>query len=156
MGVDEVRSAARSLIRRPLYSAVAVTILALGLSAGIGVFTYVNGFSQPFPGVNADGLVQIFDPTEEDAFGGVSYLDYLDYAGGTTGAFEGVAAIQAGYAASIRHEASTEVVFLEAVSGSFFPLLDVAMSAGRGLTVEDDIPGAEPVAVISYLSLIHI
>jgi putative ABC transport system permease protein len=129
---------------------VAVAILALGLSAGIGVFTYFNGFHQPFPGVDADRLVQLFDATEEDPYANLSYLDYVDYAAGATGAFEDVAAIQSGYAASIRHDASTEVVFLEAVSGNYFPLLQVEMSAGRALSVEDDIPGAEPVAVISY------
>ena len=148
--MGDLRAALRGLLRRPLYSAVAVAILALGLSAGVGVFTYFNGFHQPFPGVDADRLVQLFDATDEDPFGNPSYLDYVDYAEGATQAFEGVAAIQAGYAASIRHDASTEVVFLEAVSGSYFPLAKVEMSAGRALAVEDVVPGAEAVAVISY------
>jgi hypothetical protein len=148
--MGEVRSALSALLRRPLYSGVAVAILTLGLSAGIGVFTYANGFTQPFPGVDSRGLVQVFDATDEDPFRGFSYLDYVDYAENAAGAFEGVAAIVSGYAASIRHDASTEVVFLEAVSGSYFPLAGVEMSAGRTLTEEDDRPGAEPVAVISY------
>ena len=108
--MGDLRAALRGILRRPIYSAVAVAILALGLSAGIGVFTYFNGFHQPFPGVDAHRLVQVFDATDEDPYANLSYLDYVDYAAGATGAFEGVAAIQSGYAASIRHDASTEVL----------------------------------------------
>lgn len=147
---DEIRDAGRALLRRPLYSTLAMAILALGLSAGLAVFTYVNGFYQPFPGVDAKGLVQVFDGSDEDPFGLFSYLDYLDYAEMAKGTFSDMAAVSNGYAASIWHEESTEVAFLEAVSGSFFSTLDVEMSAGRGLTPDDDRPGAGPAAVISY------
>ncbi|MDH5758857.1 MAG: ABC transporter permease, partial [Gemmatimonadota bacterium] len=146
----DLRSAARALARRPVRTLMIVCILSAGLAASIGVFTYVNGFRQPFPGVDARGLVQLIGVDREDAFQDISYLDYLDYASGATGTLEGMSAAQAGYAASVRHEATTEVVFLEAVSGAFFPVLDVKISAGRALTVDDDRPGAEPVAVISH------
>jgi hypothetical protein len=56
----DLRSSVRSLLRRPFYPIVAVIILALGLSASIAVFTYINGFYRPFPGVDADGLVRVF------------------------------------------------------------------------------------------------
>ncbi len=56
----DLRAAIRSLVRRPFYPLVAVAILALGLSAAIAVFTYVNGFYQPFPGAEASRLVRLF------------------------------------------------------------------------------------------------
>ena len=146
----QVASALKALLRRPLHTGAAVLTLGLGLSATLGVFAYANGFRQPFPGADAGGLVRIFDATQDDAYGDVSYLDYVDYAQGSGEAFSGLAAIQAGYAASIRHQESTEVVFLEAVSGNAFQVLDIAMSAGRPLTPDDDRPGAEAVAVISH------
>jgi len=148
--LGEVGSAWRAMRRRPVHSALAVGILALGLTAGMGVFTYVNGFRQPFPGADPRGLVQLHHPTGGDPFGDLSYLDYLDYAGSGEAAFRGMAAVSAGYAASIRHESSTEVVFLEAVSGSYFPVLDVGMALGRGLRPDDDRRGADPVAVIAW------
>ncbi len=148
--MGELRAAMKGITRRPFHTTVAVVILALGLAAGMGVYTYANGFRQPFPGADAHGLVRLFEATPADPFGNVSYLDYLDYAAAVGGTFRGLAAAQAGYAASVRFEASTEVVFLEAVSGSYFPVLGVEMSLGRQLTPEDDQPGAEPVAVISY------
>jgi ABC-type antimicrobial peptide transport system permease subunit len=44
----------------------------------------------------------------------------------------------------------TEVAFLEAVSGSYFSVLGVETILGRSLTVDDDRPGADPVAVLSH------
>ena len=57
--MHDLRAALRSLLRRPGYPLVAVAILALGLAAAVAVFTYVNGFYQPFPGVDAGRLVRV-------------------------------------------------------------------------------------------------
>ncbi len=147
--LHELHASIRSLVRRPLYPLAAVAILALGLTAGIAVFTYVNGFYQPFPGVEADGLVRIYAIENEDAYQNLSYLDFLDYASSAS-SFEGIAAAQANYAASVRLERHTEVAFLEAVSGGYFSVLGLQMAAGRGISAADDQPGADPVAVLSH------
>ena len=147
--VHDLRFSVRRLLRRPFYPLMAVTILAIGLSASMAVFTYINGFSQPFPGVAADGLVRIFAIEDEDPNQNISYLDFLDYSERLS-AFEGLAATQPFYAASVRREHLTEVAFLEAVSGSYFSLLEIEMSAGHGILADDDRPGADPAAVISH------
>jgi predicted permease len=146
---NDFGSSIRGLCRRPFYPIVVMSILALGLSASIGVFTYVNGFYRPFPGADADRLVRVFEVGNEDAYQDISYLDFLDYAS-ADGAFEGIAAVQPYYAASVRLETMTEVAFLEAVSGDFFCVLGVEMNIGRGLRATDDRPEADPVAVISH------
>ncbi len=151
--MHDLRASIRSLLRRPYYPIAAVTILALGLSASIAVFTYVNGFYQPFPGVDAGGLVRVFASEVEEPYQAISYLDFLDLAersAGTDGAFASLAAVQPYYAASVRLETMTEVAFLEAVSGDYFSVLDVEMKIGRGLAAEDDRPEADPAAVISH------
>jgi hypothetical protein len=145
----DLRSSIRGLRRRPFYPVVAVGILALGLSASIAVFTYINGFYQPFPGADARRLVRIFGVVNEDPYQNVSYLDFLDYAKADR-AFDGIAATQANYAASVRHETMTEVAFLEAVSGDYFSVLGIELSVGRGISSADDRPGADPVAVLSH------
>ena len=147
--LHDLKFALRGLRRRPVYAIVAVSILAVGLSASIAVFTYVNGFYQPFPGVNADGLVRLFGVEDESPYADISYLDFLDYAA-ADGAFAGIAAAQPYYAASVRQEAFTEVAFLEAVSGDYFSVLEVEMGIGRGLGADDDRAGAAPVAVLSH------
>jgi predicted permease len=147
--IGDLRVSVRSLRRWPSQATVIVVILALGLSASIAAFTYVNAFYQPFPGVDAAGLVRVFGVEADDPYQNISYLDYLDYATANR-VFEGLAATQPFYAASVRLENMTEVAFLEAVSGSYFGVLDVDVSLGRGISVQDDDPGAEPVAVISH------
>ncbi|MGD8868140.1 MAG: ADOP family duplicated permease, partial [Gemmatimonadales bacterium] len=135
--------------RRPFYSVVAVIILALGLTATMAVFTYVNGFYQPFPGVKAGGLLRVFGVENENPYTDISYLDFLDYSEAKN-AFTDFAATQPFYAASVRHETMTEVAFLEAVSGHYFDVLGIETAVGRGIQADDDRPAADPVAVISY------
>jgi predicted permease len=147
--LNDLRSSIRGLCRRPLYSVVAVIILALGLSATMAVFTYINGFYQPFPGVDTDGLLRVFGVEGESPYTDISYLDFLDYSE-AEGAFTDFAATQPFYAASVRHETMTEVAFLEAVSGSYFAVLGIETAVGRGIRAEDHPPGADPVAVISH------
>ena len=148
--MHDLRASIRGLLRRPAYPIVAASILALGLSAALAVFTYVNAFFQPFPGVDADRLVSVFGADEEDAYQNVPYLDFLDYAAAAGEAFEGLAAVQPYYLASVRLDTRTEVASLEAVSGGYFSVLAVETTIGRGLTPDDDRPGADPVAVISH------
>ena len=94
----DLRSSFRTLRRRPFYPFMAVVILALGLSASVAVFTYINGFYQPFPGVDAGGLVRVFGVDNEDGFQDISYLDFLDYAA------EGARDLHRGFVALDRHE----------------------------------------------------
>lgn len=145
----DVRFFIRALRRRPFYPTVAASILAVGLTAAIAVFTYMNAFHQPFPGVEAERLVRLFDFASDQPYQDISYLDFLDYAD-TQGAFDGIAATQPFYAASVRHETMTEVAFLEAVSGNYFSVLGVETAIGRELTVADDRRGAAAAAVISH------
>ncbi len=147
--LHDLRSAVRSLRRRPLYPILSVVILSLGLSASVAVFTYVNGFFQPFPGVDAQGLVRVFGMVEDDQYQNISYLDFQDYAN-ASGAFEGIAAAQPYYAASVRRETMTEVAFLEAVSGNYFSVLGLETTIGRGIAADDDLKGAPAAAVLSH------
>lgn len=138
----------RPLVRHPLQPLLAGGVLAAGLATSVATFTYLRAFERPFPGVDAEGLVRVFDPRGEEAFGELSYLDYLDLEAASTTLELG--AVQRYYAASVRHEESAEVAFMEAVSGEYFPVLGAQARLGRLLGPEDDRPGAEPAAVISW------
>ncbi len=138
----------RPLLRHPLQPLLAGGVLAAGLATSVATFTYLRAFERPFPGVDTDGLVRLFDPRGDAAFGEVSYLDYLDLEAASTTLELG--AVQRYYAASVRHEESAEVAFMEAVSGEYFPVLGAQARLGRLLGPEDDRPGAEPAAVISW------
>ncbi len=148
--LGDLGSAIRGLRRRPLYTGVAVGILAIGLTASVAVFTYVNAYYQVFPGVEPRGLVRVYDVRDDEPYGNLSVPDFDDYAAAATSAFKGLAAAQSSFAASVRLETMTDVVFGQAVSGRYFEVVGVEMSAGRGLVPDDDRPGADPAAVISY------
>jgi len=147
--IHDLRASVRSPRRRPLYPLVAVSILAIGISATVTVFTYFNGFYQPFSGVETRGLVRLFGVETEEPYQDISYLDFLDYAT-LAESFEGIAAVQPYYAASVRHVTMTEVAYVEAVSGNYFSVLGIATTVGRPLGADDDLPGADPAAVISH------
>jgi putative ABC transport system permease protein len=147
--IQDLKLAFKSFVRRPPFRAVAVAILALGLAAAISVFTYTNAFHQPFPGADPHGLVQLFGSDAENPFLDISFLDFQDYAA-TARSFQGMAATQPYYAASVRHEDMTEVAFVEAVTREYFSVLGAEVSLGRPLAPEDDQLESEPAAVISY------
>ncbi|MGW8265383.1 MAG: ADOP family duplicated permease, partial [Longimicrobiales bacterium] len=149
MGHD-LRDGARRLARHPGFTLLAAGTLALGLSTSTAVFTYVNAYVQPFPGADTEGVYQLFQSSDQVAFGPISYPDFRDLAGGSGGRFEVAGVGDAQFAASARHERMTEVVFGQAVTGNFFPMLEVELSLGRGLTPDDDRTGSEPAVVISH------
>ena len=145
----DIRLTLLRLIRRPLYPMIAVSVLAVGLTAVIGVFAYLSAFRQPFPGADSDGLLRILGSDPDNPYLDISFLDFQDYAAAPS-ALDGIAATQPFYAASVRHEAETEVAFLEAVTGNYFDVLGAEVAVGRAIEPADDQAGAESVAVISY------
>ena len=147
---QDLRDGARHLVRRPGFALLAVGTLALGLATGTAVFTYVNAYQQPFPGADSRNLFQLFQGSEDAPFGPLSYPDYLDLSDAGQGLYEVAASRQPLFAASVRHETLTEVVFGQGVTGNFFPMVSVAMSLGRGLSPEDDLSSAPPTVIISH------
>lgn len=146
----DVTTTLRRWRRAPAGPAIAGATLVLGLAALTAIFTHIRSFSRPFPGVRAQRLMVVNQATKASPWGTLAYADVLDYAAADYGAIEGFAWEGGGYAASVRHEAFTEVIFGEAVSGNYFSLMGIRMAAGRGLRPDDDQAGAPPVVVLSY------
>jgi putative ABC transport system permease protein len=147
---QDVRDGFRQMVRRPGFTFLAVATLALGLTTSTAVFAYVNAYSRPFPGAHAEGVFQVYLASENSPFGALSYPDLRDLAEAADGRFEVAASARPQFAASVRHETLTEVVFGEGVTGTYFPLLRVEISLGRSIDQEDDRPDASPVVVISH------
>ena len=148
---QDIQIAIRHIRRGPGYAIPACGVMALGLAASTTVFTYLISYQQPFPGADSDGLTQVFNRRDADAYGELSYADYLDFTRLKGSAFSGIAADQSGFAASVRFEGGgTEVLFGQAVTGSYFSVLDIEMSLGRPLLPDDDRRGAAPTVVLSH------
>lgn len=147
--VRDLGYAVRVLRKSRLFTATAVTTLALCIGANTAIFTVVDQLllrTPPYP--QADRLAAVvrhFDSGEDDpgqtgrtwvALDGVTRRVDLAAIGGTTG---------------VNLMAGDQPMFVQQqrVSARFFRVLGVAPALGRGFTDEDDRAGGPAVVVLS-------
>ncbi|NKB87077.1 MAG: FtsX-like permease family protein [Acidobacteria bacterium] len=148
---QDIRFAVRTLTRSPMYVAVVVLTLAIGVGINATIFTMVNALLlRPLPVTAPEELVEIYsyDPQIDTPVTN-SHPDFLDLAE-TTSTLSGMAGHSA-FTASLSTEDRNELIFGEFASGGFFELLGIQPQLGRLITAEDDrVPGGHPVAVLSH------
>ena len=146
----DVRDAVRGLRTSPVFTAVAVLSIAIGVGATAGLFAIISAaLLRPLPVPEPDRLMFVFSGTRESPHGPISHVDFRDL-GGASRTFGGVAAY-AEMAAGLRIHDGSEVVRALLVSGTFFGTLGVQPATGRLLAPADDrVPGAHPVVVLGY------
>ena len=137
----------RLLLRQPGFTAAAVVTLALGIGANTAIFSLVNAaLFERLPVRDRDRLAYVWNGPTRNVF---SYPGYAALRDGAT-LLDGISA-WGGITASLNADGSTDTIGGAIVSGNYFELLGVQPLMGRLLTPQDDrIPGAHPVAVISY------
>ena len=160
--VRDLRYAIRSLRSRPAFTFTVVATLSLGIGANTAIFTLVDALLlRPLPVSHPEQLVIVSDPAQvnTNADGApvtdyVSFLLYKDvrarntvfsdmYATGWSGAID----VKIGAGA----DATSEQPHARFVTGNFFSVLGVPPYAGRTFTAaEDQTPGQDPVAVLTY------
>ena len=150
----DLQFALRGFRKSPVYSAVAVLSLALGIGANTAIFTLVNQLIlRRLPVQDPDRLVQLVG--EGRHYGSdmgvnpLSYPMFQDLSDGNQ-VFSG---LMCRYRVnpSVMVVGETEVVGGELVSGDYFRVLGIQPAAGRLFTADDDVPlGAHPYAVLSY------
>jgi predicted permease len=148
--VQDVRFAFRMLVKQPAIALIAIVTLALGIGANTAVFSFVNALLlRPLGGVaHPEQLVQIGRQYPDKPYvSDSSYPDFVDFRAATT-MMTGVAAMTPA-AFHLSAGGATERVEGERVSGDYFDVLGVTPAQGRLLSPADDLPSAEPVAVIS-------
>ncbi|MFL5494056.1 MAG: ADOP family duplicated permease [Gemmatimonadales bacterium] len=160
--VRDLRYAIRSLNSRPAFTLTVIATLALGIGANTAIFTLVDALLlRPLPVPHPEQLVIVSDPAEVNSnnVGGpvtdyVSFPLYRDvrarntvftdmYASGASGSLD----VQMGAGTN----ATAEQPHARLVTGNFFSVLGVSAYAGRTFTAaEDETPGEDPVAVLTY------
>jgi len=152
--VSDIRLAARNLRKAPVFSAVAVLSLALGIGANTAIFTLIDQLIlRMLPVKNPSELVLL--DSNGDHYGNnrgynsFSYPKYQDFAARNQ-VFSGVLA-RAATPVSMSFHGQTERAAGELVSGSYFNVLGVPAAIGRTVAPDDDtaILG-HPVVVLSY------
>jgi len=145
---QDVRYALRQLRKSPVFTAVTVITLTLGIGANTAIFSVVNAvLLNPLPFKNASRIVSMFEETPNFAKGSISYPNFLDWQRDNR-SFEAMAAYRH-TDGSITGVGQPENVQAERVSANFFPILGVNPILGRNFTSEEDRRGASPTALIS-------
>jgi predicted permease len=150
--INDIRYALRRMTQSPVFAAVVVLTLALGIGANAAIFSLLDQvLLQSLPVANPDQLVVLSaydakEPVLDSSFSYPMYQDLRD----RNAVFSGVIA-RGGTQMNVSYGDQTERVRGELVSGNFYEVLGVRPWTGRLFTQEDDrTPGAHPVAVLSY------
>ncbi len=149
--VRDVTYAFRTLRRAPGFTAVVVTILALGIGANTAVFSVVDAvLLRPLPLAAAGRLVCVWEENlplgwPQDTPAPANFVDWR----ARNRVFTDMAALQ-GVIYAITGEGAPEEVEGNPVTANLFPVLGVSPILGRQFTPEEDRPGARKVALISY------
>ena len=158
----DLRFAVRSLKGRPAFTLTVIATLALGIGANAAIFTLVDALLlRQLPVSHPEQLVIVGDPAQVNTNTDgaqitdyVSFLLYKDvrarntvfsdmYATGWSGTLD----VKIGAGA----DATSEQPHGRFVTGNFFSMLGVPAYAGRTFTAaEDQTPGQDPVAVLTY------
>ena len=149
---QDLRFAARTLLRTPGWTAMAVLTLALGAGANAAVFSFVDALLfKPAPAIHPDrALVAVYTSDfSSGPYAATSYPDYVSMKTETT-AFAALSAFNDSLTATMKVGDDLQRVRVARVTPDYFDTLGVRIPMGRSLQQDDAKPGATPVAVISH------
>ena len=149
--IQDIRYALRMMWRSPGVTVVAVLAIALGVGANSSIFSAVNSvLLRPLPYKDPDRLVQIWGqmPSRGIPIHFVPFADFFEWRE-RCGAFESMSAYRP---ASMNLTGRGEPQRLSClwVNADFFRMIGVPLMHGRGFLPEDDLPGADRVAVLKH------
>jgi predicted permease len=160
--MNDLKFALRQFQKSPGFAATVILTISLGIGANTAIFTLVHAvLLQSLPVSHPASLYRIGDLDDCCVDGGYendngdfdlfSYDLYRHFQD-TTPEFEQLAAFESGQNlmnVRVGHTAA-KAERTEYVSGNYFSTFGLGAYAGRLLQPSDDVPGAAPVAVLSY------
>ena len=148
---QDLRFAVRRLLKKPLFTSVAIVSLAVGIGANTAIFSLVNSIMlRDLPVDAPEELVDIYRSIVGFSHATFAYPDYVDLKREGSEVFSDVALSRLAFVQT-DVEGGVEMVPAELVSGNFFPMLGVDAAVGRTLLPEDDVsPGGHPVVMLGY------
>src|SRR5215211_4673739 len=149
--LKDIRYAVRGLLKRPGFTVIALVTLALGIGANTAIFSVVNAvLLRPLPFRNPDQLVIVW---EDATFAGFprntpAPANYVDWKTQNQSFVDMAASYETSF--NLTGDGEPERVAAYSVNSNFFPLFGVQPLLGRSFSDEEDRPGANKVAVLSY------
>jgi putative ABC transport system permease protein len=146
--LNDLKIAARRLVRDPLFAIVAIVTLGIGIGANSAIFTLVNGvLLRPLPFTDPDRLVYphaILRGEPINVFSSPVFLMLRDQGA----AFEDVAMFTGG-AGTIAGEGEPEQIEGGVISANYFDVVGIAPLRGRLFRAEENEPNSGNVILLS-------
>ncbi len=148
--LQDLRQAVRMMVKNRGFTAVAVTVLALGIGANSALFSVLDAvLLKPLPYLEPDRLVQLGRQLPMGRSNAISINQFL-YWRDHQSSFSGMATYEGrGGGLNLVAGDRPERVTSLGVSTSFFSVLGVPPQIGRDFLPEDGVEGAPKVAMIS-------
>jgi len=149
--LKDLRHSFRVLIDARAFTIAALLSLAIGIGANTAIFSIVDGLLlRPLPYADAERLVILWNSSPglnitEDWF---STAQYFDIRNGHHGFEQAAIAIGDNY--NLTGSGEPERVGTIRISSSLLPLLGQRAALGRVFLSEEDSPGRNPTAILSY------
>ena len=149
--IRDLKFALRGLLKRPAFAAIAIATLALGIGANTAIFSVVNAvLLRPLPLKEPDRLMTFWLSAPAK---GLRHMDLNEalfaYDRERTRTFESLAAFEDGEFA-LTGSGEPEVVPGAVVTFNYFNVLGREPLLGRTFTSQEDTPGHNNVAILSY------
>src|SRR5215213_7847213 len=150
----DVRTGVRALVHSPIFSAVTVLSLALGIGANTAIFSVVNGLLlRPLPYPESEQIVDVWHTPPQQSFPGldrfsVSPANYLDWKAQSTVVEQMAVYTDTGLSLSTGNDPLPLIGAV--VSSDFFSVLRSNAMQGRTFTPDEERPGRDQVVVIGH------
>ena len=153
--LSDVKHSVRSLRRTPIFTAIAVTTLAIGVGANTAIFSVVNTvLLRPLPFEEGDRLVRVVMTVPAQVTGAAERRDPVRLGGAELDLLRASAR-------SLSMVGQVEPTLMNlrgrdprlqgaVVSAGFFEMLRARPLLGRVFIAADEAPGASPVILLSY------
>jgi predicted permease len=149
--LHDIRYSLRRLGKSPVFSAIVVITLALGIGANTAIFSAVNGILlRPLPYLEPDRLVTInhFYPTLNDLKAPVSAPGFRDYQERSR-SFASMS-VRTGWNANLTGVGEPVRLRGARVTGRYFTTLGIPPLVGRAIQAGEDSLGRDHVVVLSH------
>jgi predicted permease len=147
--LQDAHYAVRQLRKNPVFAGTAIFVLAVGMSASIAIFTFVDSaLVKPLPYLNPGHLLGVFESLPTCPLCNLSYPDYLDWKRRNT-VFSSLDIYTSGGFA-LRTKTGVEPARAGRVSDGFFHTLGVTPILGRDFRPGEDLPSAQRTLLLSY------
>jgi putative ABC transport system permease protein len=147
---QDVKFAVRALSRNPAFTAIVVLTLAFGIGVNTAIFSAVNALLlNPYPFPDAGRLVSVEAYHISGNNDSAGYQDFLDWQRQNS-VFDAMAIVPWTRSYTLTGQGEPRRITGGTTTAGFWKVLGIQPAMGRFFTEQDDLPGAAPVAVLTW------